>query len=151
MRGPVKEWNDHSGSTVVPVPSRRLTLPDGDLRKPEFPDLDHPQYPPSLIETWRSYAAAQAIEKSLAELIPDEDEFSDIEEDEDEDEDEDEESPSRREPQKLKDSSIKLLSLPRTSSGVACGRGSGNLLRDDRWSEAPGMLRGLAVQVQGAA
>lgn len=106
MRGPVKEWNDHSGSTVVPVPSRHLTLPDGDVRKPEFPDLDHPQYPPSLIETWRSYAAAQAIEKSLAELIPDEDEFSDIEEDEDEDEDE--ESPSRREPQKLKDSSIKL-------------------------------------------
>ena len=41
------------------------------------------------------------------------------------------------------------LSIPRTSSGVACGRGSGNLLRDDRWSEAPGMLRGLAVQVQG--
>ena len=46
---------------------------------------------------------------------------------------------------------VRHQSLPRTSSGVACGRRSGNLLRDDRWSEARGMLRGLAVPVQGAA
>ena len=45
---------------------------------------------------------------------------------------------------------VRTVCLPRTSSGVACDRGSGNLIRDDRWSEAPGMLRGVAVQLQGA-
>ena len=40
------------------------------------------------------------------------------------------------------------LSLPRTASSVASGHGWAIVMRDDRWFEAPGVVRGLAVQVQ---